>query len=658
MAKNSPKALELAVRAGRSLLHPEIVLEPLADRTPSELAGQVMVARIASIDARSEGVRIGDSTVVIVDRAQARWIYALCLVRKPSEGKGWPLYLLHNYYTQRLVGAGLPNEARAASHRLRQETRLLQIDDTFDIAASEAAAERIERFILGHELGHVAYRAGGPAIERLMASVHRCSDELTRLLKVTFTGDRSTLTAYDLDPRYEDIVASMKDYLSRFIFHEYADDIKKYERDLLARADVKTLQARRHRWDAFADVFDQVDFIEEAFCDMYALEFRLLDAEASGTPPGEIVTEVWRNLHAMFALTALDSLARDRQVAAGINARLGALLHGIDVSVMSEDEIHALHDEVEAIEAGRNADRALLFYQIAMLKAVYRRVVFMNYIAQHPLLARPEILRALEEEGESLEGHFIGACATLRFNGIRLEVDHKAGYRDALEAPDRVALDALWSDFLVRVPGMDQLVAAPPTPRFRCGFCGGDAATERLIVTSGRVAICDQCTFTAEAAFAAMPAGRPRREQVGYGVLVPPPDEPLQRAQPDQPHCHFCAMAPARGEPLVSASEGCMICAICVEAVAKVVRMKSRGSDPNYAVEGKRGYEGMFELARSFSAVEQRQGLMEMAEGMRADYEREINPTFPGQQLWRLFTEPTLAPAMPHRPPGSQVSAA
>ena len=93
-----------------------------------------------------------------------------------------------------------------------------------------------------------------------------------------------------------------------------------------------------------------------------------------------------------------------------------------------------------------------------------------------------------------------------------------------------------------------------------------------------------------------------------------------------------------------------MICAICVEAVVKIVRTKSRGSDPNYAVEGKKSYERMFELARSFSAVEQRQGLMDMAEEMRADYEREINPTFPGRQLWRLFTEPTLEPAIPRSP--------
>lgn len=653
MAKNSPKALEQAVRAGRSLLNAEIVLKPLADRTPSALAGEVLIAHIASIEARSEGLRMGDTTVVIVDRVQARWIFALCLVRKPSDGNGWPLYLLHNYYTHRLVGVGLPNEAQAASHRLRQETRLLHIDDTFDVSASEVAAQRIERFILGHELGHAAYRAGGPAIERLMASVHACSDELTRLLKVTFTGDRSTLTEIDRDSRYEDIVGSMKDYLSRFIFYEYTGDIKKYERDLLARADGKTLQARLHRWDAFAHVFEEVDFIEEAFCDIYALEFRLQDAEASGTDPGEIVTEAWRNLHAMFALTALDSLARDRQVAAGINARLGALLRGVDISTMSEDEIQALHEKVDAIENSRNADRALFFYQIAMLKAVYRRVVFMNYVAQHPLLARPEILRLLEEEGESLEGHFIGSCATLRFNGIRLDVDNKAGYRDTLDPPDRAAFDALWSDFLVRVPGMDQLAATPPSPRFRCGFCGGDAATEQLIVTNGRVAICGRCTLIAEAAFAAMPAGRPRREQVGYGILVPPPDEPLQRATLGQPHCRFCEMAPARGEPLVSSGDGYIICAICAEAVAKIVRINSRGSDPNYVVEGKKSYESMFDLARSFSAVEQRQGLMELAEVMRADYEREINPTSPAPQLWRLFTEPTLEPAILHPPSSS-----
>jgi len=653
MAKNSLAALERAVRAGRSLLQSKIVLEPLTDRTPSALAGEVAIAHIASIDARSEGLRLGDTAVVIVDRVQARWIYALCLVHMVSDGKGWPLYILHNYYTQRLVGAGLPNEAWAANHRLRQETRLLQIEDTFDVSASEVTAGRIERFILGHELGHVAYRAGGPSIERLLATVHACSDELTRLLKVTFAGDRSTQTEIDSNTNYEVVIDSMKNYLRRFIFYEYPDDIEKYERDLLARAEVKTLQARLHHWNAFADVFERFDFIEEAFCDMYALEFRLLDAEASGAAPGEIVLEVWRNLHAMFALAALDSLARDRQVAAGINARLDALLRGVDVSRMNEDEIHALHEKVDAIEKSRNADRALLFYRLAMLKAVYRRVVFMNYVAQHPLLARPEILRLLEEEGESLEGHFIGACATLRFNGIRLEVDYKAGHRDTLDAPDRAALDALWSDFLVRVPGMDQLAAAPPSPRFRCGFCGGDAATERLIVTSGRVAICDQCTLTAEAAFAAMPADRPRREQVGYGILVPPPDEPLARATPDQPHCQFCEMAPARGEPLVSSGEGGMICAICVEAVVKIVRMKSRGSDPNYPVQGKKSYERMFGLAQSFSAVEQRQGLMQMAEGMRADYEREINPTFPGRQLWRLFTEPTLEPAIP-RPPSSR----
>ena len=659
MSRNNAKAIELSVRSGRALLRSGIALENLDATTPSRLDGHLQVARIASIDARSEGVRVGDTTIVIVDKVQSLWIYALSVVRTPSDGKTWPIYTLHHYYALRLVGCGLANEARAFSERLRPETRLLSRDDWFDISNSRVKAADIDQFILGHELGHVAYRAGGAAIQTLLQTVHACADDLTRLLRVTFTGDRSLLTASEQDPRYEDIVQSMTDYLNRFIFNEYADDIRKYERDLLARADVRTLQARRHRYHAFADIFETVDFIEESFCDLYALEFRLIGAEDSPSRAAEIVMDAWQHLHAMFALTALDSLARDRQVAARISNELRSLLKGVDVASMTEAEIHNLYRKTEDIEASRNSDRALLFYQIAMLKAVYRRVVFMNYVARHPQLAKPQLLRALEEEGEKLEGQFIGACATLRFNGIRLEVEHKAGFNDTLEPAGRADLDRIWADLIVRVPGMDQADADDPLdsdgpvsifdfrPRCRCDFCGADATTARLTVTSGRASICDQCTLTAERAFAALPEGQPRRPIVEWGILSPLPSEPVKRADPAAPHCRFCELAPAPGEPLISLEKDSMICGICAEAVTKIVRMESPGSDPTYFAQAKESLERMMTLAQDPDSPVVRKNLSAVADSMKARYERELNPTFPGREIWRLFTEPTLEPAIP-----------
>jgi len=347
------------------MLRAGIAIDALDALTPSKLTDQIRVAHLASIDARSESVRIGDTTAVVVDETQARWISALCLVRSDFYAESWALHVLHAYYALRLVGCGLPNEARAFGDRLRPEARRLDPDTGFDVSDLHASVARIEHFILGHELGHVAYRGGGDFIEPLVGRVRDCADDLTRLLRVTFTGDRSLLTASEQDPRYEDIVQSVTDYLNRFIFHEFPEDVRAIERGLEVRMQFIKLQARRHRYDVFARIFETVDFIEEAFCDLYALEFQLLDAGTSATRAAEITMHAWQCLHAMFALTALDSLARDRQVAARLCNEVRSILQDVDATSLSDAEVQALSRRVEDIEATRNSDRALLFYQLA-----------------------------------------------------------------------------------------------------------------------------------------------------------------------------------------------------------------------------------------------------------------------------------------------------
>lgn len=90
-----------------------------------------------------------------------------------------------------------------------------------------------------------------------------------------------------------------------------------------------------------------------------------------------------------------------------------------------------------------------------------------------------------------------------------------------------------------------------------------------------------------------------------------------------------------------------MICGICAEAVTKIVRMESPGSDPTYFAQAKESLERMMTLAQDPDSPVVRKNLSAVADSMKARYERELNPTFPGREIWRLFTEPTLEPAIP-----------
>ncbi|RUN75051.1 hypothetical protein EJC47_18435 [Sphingomonas sp. TF3] len=611
---------------------------------------------MASIEARSQGFRFGDVNLVVVDEVQARWIHALCLARETSRSNIWPIYVLFHYLVLRLVASGLPREARLLSDSLRTETRLVDRDRGFDTASAGAETSAIEKFIRGHELGHVAYKHGGADVGALLQTVHACTDDLTRLLRATFSGDRSLLTEQEQDPRYEDITLSMKDYINRFVFHERSEDIVNIERDLLSRGDARGLQARLHRFEAFADIFERVDFLEEAFCDIYALEFRLLEAEGVRTLAEDIAREWWANLHAMFALAAMDSLTRDRRVAAQVHVSKKELFRGVVLDELPEAEVEALYQQVEEIEATREADRARLFYQVSMIKVVYRRVALMNYMERHPLLDRLEFLLSLKEEGEKLEQQFLGAGATLRFNLMRLEMEHQAGFGDTLDPAEREDLDRLWADIVVRVPAMDQLTdrpmpsaspGAPPGPRYNCAFCGFDVAETRLVVTSGRVSICDQCAFVAGAAFAAMPEDHPRRPTVKWSIMLPPPTTSPERADPSKPHCQFCEMAPAANEPLVTSQNGTVICAYCAEGALALVRRKSPASDPDYICDQQASYERWVKLAEGASSSEFTEIVMGGAQAALDNIERARNPIFPGREMWRLFTEPTAQPNLP-----------
>jgi hypothetical protein len=674
MPKNSAKAIDLSIRNGRALLRPDIALIAVTGETPSTISDDVRVARVASIDARSEGFRIADTSVVVIDEVQARWIYALRLARTYSDGKYWPMFVLYHYFTLRLVACGLPKEASAFSNFFRAETQFLGRDKGFDTSDGEAETAQIERFVLGHELGHIAYKDGGAFIQQLRQTVHECSDDLTRLLRVTFTGDRSMLKADEKDERYEDIILSMKDYLNRFVFQEYAEDIKKYERDLLARCDIRTLEARRRRYDIFADIFERIDFFEEAFCDIYALEFRLSKSNGDSSLAAEIALECWRDLHAMTALIAMDSLARDRLNAAQEHYAKMQLVAKLNGEALSDDLVETLSNQFAEIETGRNSDRALLYYQVAMIKVIYRRVVFMNYIARHALLNNTDVIHTLETEGEKLEGQFIGACSSIRFKGIMLAEARRAGFGDVIDQASRVDLDRLWEDFIVRIPGMDGVTTKPycdrklhegdknlqddgssmnafsanPVsglkPRYDCVFCGINVSTTRLVVTNGRVSICDQCILAAEKDFACMPDGTAKRAKVQEAYLSPLPLERVLRADPEKPHCRFCEIMPMAAEPLVSSETGGAICAICVEAAAKIVRSKARGADPAYFISARATYEKMIKIAEESDSPVLTENMASVAESILAEYERELNPNFPGKEIWYLFTEPTMEP--------------
>jgi hypothetical protein len=222
MPRANDATIDRAIRRDRSLLHPDADLTSLTSLTPTALPNDVQIVHVASIEARSESFRIGDENLIVVDKVQASWIRALRLALPPAHSDAWPLFILYHYLLVRLVSAGLPSEASALSHRLRRETRNVSRDRTFETGASVAETAGIERFILGHELGHVAYKSGGTEVATLMNTVYECTDDLTRLLRVTFGGDRSLLTEEEQNPRYEDIVQSMKDYINRFVFHEQA----------------------------------------------------------------------------------------------------------------------------------------------------------------------------------------------------------------------------------------------------------------------------------------------------------------------------------------------------------------------------------------------------------------------------------------------------
>jgi hypothetical protein len=650
MPRANDATIDRAIRRDRSLLHPDADLTSLTSLTPTALPNDVQIVHVASIEARSESFRIGDENLIVVDKVQASWIRALRLALPPAHSDAWPLFILYHYLLVRLVSAGLPREASALSHRLRRETRNVSRDRTFETGASVAETAGIERFILGHELGHVAYKSGGTEVATLMNTVYECTDDLTRLLRVTFGGDRSLLTEEEQNPRYEDIVQSMKDYINRFVFHEQAEDIANIEPDLLQRANVREILARQNRFTTFADIFERVDFREEAFCDLYALEFRIVEAGGHRVGAEAIAREWWINLHAMFALAAMDSLTRDRRVAGEVHASKRAILQGVDVNALTEAEIYSLHQEIEEIEERRYADRARLFYQVAMIKVIYRRVAMMNYIERHPLLDDPGFLISLREEGERLEKQFLGAGASLRFNLMRLEEEFPAGFNDTLDSADRDDLDRLWSDIVVRIPGIDRVTtpkasnadgAAPPWQQHACAFCGYDFSETRMILTNGRVAMCDQCAFVAGAAFKAMPADIPRRPTVGGSVLLLPPDVTPERADRSKPYCHFCEIAPVANEPLVTSPSGAVICSYCAEGALAIIRIKSPASDPEYIEQRQRSYEGYAKLALEANSQTMAELMAASADDALKDIKRARAPTLPGRELWRLFTEPT-----------------
>lgn len=151
MAKSSPKAIAISVRSGRTLLTADILLNALDQATPSSLDGDIQVAQLASMEARSEGFRLGETTVVIVDEAQVRWIHALCLAREASSGKGWPRYFLFHNYILRLSGVGLANEALTFGARLALETRNLDRTVTGDARHLRSPASALDRGLPGDD---------------------------------------------------------------------------------------------------------------------------------------------------------------------------------------------------------------------------------------------------------------------------------------------------------------------------------------------------------------------------------------------------------------------------------------------------------------------------------------------------------------------------
>lgn len=409
------------------------------------------VCAVTSIEAASEARRIAGTQVIIVDSTQAHWITALASAF--GWGGRWPLYVLEQYYILRMNMAGLGAEADIFNRFIAKSRESLEPIREVDPAFAHSSNVQVERLILGHELGHLAFPAASAIDSALLNRVRAGVAEIGKVFAAALDYKMEDL---DLAEKAEDdLFASVEQYLNRYLFAEFPDDSYSIQRELLRKADTWTMLQRIRRLEPLRAAFGGLDLLQESFCDIYGFE-RLLQITGGAVNHAHFLClDVVRIQHCIFAFGAIDSLVRERTVKARLREELRALyapLSPEQVEAMDEAQVRALSEQAEAIQARYAENSDAIHYQTSMVRAIYRRIAFDAYVADRADIALPNTLTEMRHLGEKLEAVLLGACARIRAAADHLEPQLPKMLATDLAPLDREELRDGWRSLSATLP--------------------------------------------------------------------------------------------------------------------------------------------------------------------------------------------------------------
>ena len=451
ISSRKQRIIQLAIETSRALLTGQVLIWPVTGVDALLHSAESYICAVTSIEAASEAREIAGTKVIIVDSTQAHWITALSSAF--DWGGRWPIYILEQYYILRMNMAGLGAEADIFNRFIAKSREGLGPPRKVDPAFAYSSNTQVQRLILGHELGHLAFPAASAIDSALLNRVRAGVAEIGKVFAAALDYRMADL---DLSKEKEDeLFASVEQYLNHYLFSEFPDDSYSIQRELIRKTDTWTLLQRIRRLEPLRAAFGGLDLLQESFCDIYGFE-RLLQITGGGTNHAHFLClEVMRIQHCIFAFSAIDSLVRERTVKARMRDDLRALyapLSAEQIEAMDEADAGALSEQAEAIRARHAEDPDAIHYQTSMVRAIYRRVAFDAYVADRADIALPNTLPEMRQLGEKLEAVLLGACARIRAAADHLEPQLPKLLETDLAPLDREELRDGWRSLSATLP--------------------------------------------------------------------------------------------------------------------------------------------------------------------------------------------------------------
>ncbi|MFS2110628.1 hypothetical protein ACCC88_13120 [Sphingomonas sp. Sphisp140] len=405
--------IQLALENSRTLLTGQITIWPITGIDALLHAEEAYACAVTSIEGYSQELKIAGANVIVLDSTQTHWVTALSTAM--DWGGRWPLYILEQYFILKLNMAGLGGEADIFNRFIAESRTGLGPLKDVDPVDTDKQNRLVERLILGHELGHLAFAAASRIDSNLLTMVRRSVAEIGKIFAAALDYKMEDL---DLSVEEEDaLFVSVEQYLNRYLFTEFPGDTYSIQRELIRKADIWSMTQRMRRLEPLRAAFGTIDLLQECFCDIYGFERLLLQTGATESHAHFLCLDVVRILHCSFAFGAIDSLVRERMVKAQMRQELRALyapLSAQQVEAMDEEQIKAVSEQAEAIKLRFSEDPERLEYQKSMIRAIYRRVAFHTYVRDRPAIGLPTTLAEMGRLGDRLEANLFGACARIR----------------------------------------------------------------------------------------------------------------------------------------------------------------------------------------------------------------------------------------------------